>query len=469
MGVVVAILLANKTEDTPEEIETPTAEVESRLIYDLDPKKILSIIISNEFGTYEIGRFNVDGSDVWSIEEFSAVSLDRNFIISILNNSASFTAARVITDTPTDLSVYGLDKPRADVLTVFDDGTIKNVMIGDPTPTAGETYAMIGDSDAVYSIKSTTVAPFLEEKFSAVNHIIYNALPGETAEQQLAATIINKMTIQREDLPYEMVIEFDAASRDTEKVSSNSSSYRLTSPVTLNLNPDTSETLMTKVFGLTADKVIAVQPDEATVAEYGLDAPYCTVIMDNVSGPFTMFVGDEVLDENGKVTGRYGIVEGVDVLYTFPIASLPWATVMPIDITASIITTNYIYDLDGVDFYGSGFDEKFALTGTSDEDFAVTKGGAAIDPAEFKKLYQFLLRASAEELYIEDTTLEPVMTVTVYGDGVEDIIEFIPTEDRRSIIRLNGQVCFKCKTAYVNRLIDNLGFFNAGEPLIMTW
>jgi hypothetical protein len=469
MGVAVAVLLLTNPDDEAVTPETQETEIASRLIYDLDPKKILAIIVTNEHGSYEVGRFDVDGTAYWSIEELSAVPLDSNFILSTLNNAASFTAARIITETPADLSVYGLDKPRADIVTAFDDGTVKNLLVGNESPTTGESYAMIYGSDTVYTVKDTAITSFLQDKYTAVNHVVYNALGGETQEQQLASTAINKMTIERKDLPYEIIIEFEPVDVTSKKVTSNSSSYRMVSPVGLNLNPDKSETLMTKVFGLTADSVIAVQPDEAMLAEYGLDDPYGVVIMDNVSGPFSMTFGNEVFDDEGNVTGRYCTVEGIDALFTFTTDSLPWSTVMPIDITAAIVTRNYIFDIDGLDFSGSGFDEKFTITGSSDDDFAVSQNGTPVDTEQFKLLYQFLLKTAAEELYIEDTTEEPVMTVRIYGEGIEDIIEFIPTADRRSIIRLNGQNCYKCKTSYVNRLIDNLGYFKTGEPLIMTW
>jgi hypothetical protein len=163
------------------------------------------------------------------------------------------------------------------------------------------------------------------------------------------------------------------------------------------------------------------------------------------------------------------MVDGINVIYSFKIADLPWSTVMPIDITAPIITTNYIFNLDGLDIVGSGVDDRFVITGTSNDDFAVSKGGAAVDGEAFKILYEFLLRAPAEELYIEETDAEVALTVRLYGEGFEDIVEFIPVEDRRTIIRRNGQVCFKCKTAYVNRLIGNMELFDNGEPIIMTW
>jgi hypothetical protein len=223
------------------------------------------------------------------------------------------------------------------------------------------------------------------------------------------------------------------------------------------------------VFGLSAASVAAVEPDEAVLAKYGFDKPFGRVEMDIVGGNFAMNFGNEVTDDEGKVTGRYGMVDGIDVIYTFNTASIPWASVMPLDITTSIITSNYIFDLDGVSFKGSGYDETFKITGTDNKDFAVTRNGSAVDPDAFKLFYQFLLRAPAEELYLDETTAPPDFTVHIYGDGIDDTLEFVKSANRRSVIIINGVPSFSCKTAYVNRLIENLGLLTEGKPIIETW
>jgi ketosteroid isomerase-like protein len=472
LGVAAAVVMMNRPEDSGNtEVTTAATEpVTSRLIYDIDPAKIVSIFINNEYGNYYVDRYNIDGADIWSIEEYSTLPLDSNFIVGMMTGAATFTAARVVTDTPADISVYGLSEPRAEVITLFDGGVMKDMLIGNPSPMAGETYVMLSGEDTVYTIADTTIANFLADKKGAISKTVYTPKQATSAEDTTPYTRINKMTIDRSDLTYDIVIEYDRRKDDPDRIVSNQTIYRMTSPVTLDLDPDRAEATVGTVFSLKASAVTAVFPDEATLAEYGFYEPFGNVEFDIVGGPFGMTFGNEIIGEDGAVTGRYCMVDDLDVIYEFPTEMLPWTTIKPLEITASLITANYIFDLDGVSIYGSGYDEQFVQTGTSDDDFVVTHNGEKVtDNQSYKTFYQFLLRVPAEELFLEDVTDEPVLTVHIYGEGIDDKLEFITSDNRRTIIRYNGVTSFKVKTAYVNRLIDNIKLYNEGKPIVTTW
>jgi hypothetical protein len=471
LGAAAALLLINRPEtDGDAEVTAATEPVTSRLVYDIDPTKILSIFIENDKGSFEIGRFNIEGTDMWSIEEYASLPLDNNFILGIMTNVSTFTAARVVTDTPADISVYGLSEPRAEVITLFEGGVMKDFLIGNPSPVAGETYVMLAGEDTVYTIADTKIASFLASKNDAISKTVYTPKSATSEEDTTPYTRINKLTLDRSDLTYDIVIEYDTRKDDPDRIVSNQTIYRMTSPVTLDLDPDRAEPTIGTVFSLAASGVTAVFPDEATLTEYGFDEPFGSVKFDIVGGPFGMTFGNEIIDEDGNVTGRYCMTDDRDVIFEFSNEMLPWTTIKPLEITSTIITANYIFDLDGVTLKGSGNDEQFVLTGSSDDDFKVTHNGKTVtDNQAFKTFYQFLLRAPAEELYLEDTTAEPAMTVHVFGEGIDDTLEFIPSENRRTIVRYNGVTSFKIKTAYLNRLIENIKLFNEGKPIVSTW
>ncbi|MDR0943273.1 MAG: DUF4340 domain-containing protein [Ruminococcus sp.] len=472
LGVAAAVVLINRPEDSGDATVTTAATepLTSRLIYDIDPAKILSIFITNETGSYDISRYSVDGRDLWSIEEYASLPLDSNFIVGIMTNVSTFTAARVVTDTPSDISVYGLAEPRAEVITLFDGGEMKDMLIGNPSPTAGETYVKLADDDTVYTIADAKVAKLLVSKNEAIAKTVYTPKQAASEEDTTPYARINKMTIDRSDLTYDIVIEYDRRKDDPDRIVSNQTLYQMTSPVTLDLDPDRAEPTIGTVFSLTASAVTAAFPDEATLAEYGFDEPFGSVKFDIVGGPFGMTFGNEIIGEDGKVTGRYCMVDDLDVIYEFTTDKLPWTTIKPLEITSSLVTANYIFDLDGVSITGSGFDEQFLQTGTSDEDFAVTHNGQNVaDTQSYKTFYQFLLRLPAEELFLEDVSDEPVLTVHIYGEDIDDTLEFIHSDNRRTIVKYNGVTSFKIKTSYVNRLIDNIKLYNEGKPIVTTW
>ncbi|MDE6599092.1 MAG: hypothetical protein K2K34_03325, partial [Oscillospiraceae bacterium] len=180
-------------------------------------------------------------------------------------------------------------------------------------------------------------------------------------------------------------------------------------------------------------------------------------------------IGNEFINEEGKTDGRYVLVDGIDTIYIFSESSLPWLTVRPLDIVTTMYTSNYVYDLDMLNITCDGKEMKFSITGSSD-DFAVTLNGAAVDGDAFKNLYQFILRAPSSELYFEDVSAEPSLTVDIVTrDGGGDLIEFIPDGNRRAVVRLNGRPEYICQQSYVDRFIKNLELFENGEEIVLNW
>ena len=103
------------------------------------------------------------------------------------------------------------------------------------------------------------------------------------------------------------------------------------------------------------------------------------------------------------------------------------------------------------------------------DDFKVECDDKDVTVQNFKDFYQYILRAPAEELYLENCSEPADITVTISHEYGVDEIEFINSDDRKSIIRLNGRTSFKCRTAYVNRLMDNVQHLLNGEKIVSTW
>ena len=94
------------------------------------------------------------------------------------------------------------------------------------------------------------------------------------------------------------------------------------------------------------------------------------------------------------------------------------------------------------------------------------------DTERFRTFYTFLLKTSAEEFIIdEEPQGEPMVTVYLETqDGnTKQTVEFYKSEGKKTLISVNGVPCFKCRTAYVDLLIENLSKFDTSEEFIMNW
>ncbi len=468
-ALTAAVIFLNKTDTAEsEEEETTTATVnESRLLYDKDPKKIQSIEITNSTGSFAVKKY---AEDAWLVEGFESIIHDTSLISGLLDSCATLTASQTAAEKAEDLSVYGLDAPRATVVTTFEDGSVRTLEVGKETPKATLTYARSDGGDAVIVVDTSSVEQYLESKFYFLQKTVYTLRQPKDENDKTDYSKIDKITIERKDLDYPVVLEYDVRQDDDTVVSGNSSTHVLTSPVRLDLDPDPAYNIINGIFGLTADEVAIVAPSEESLEQYGLLDPACRVTWEIAGESVTVSFGNEYKDSEGVMQGYFGTADGFDEIFVFGKNNVPWMDFKLEKISMPLITTNYIYTVNSFDIKVPDKEYSFSLSGGQDE-FAVRceTTGEDMDADLFKGFYQYFLKAPAEEIYLTPDEAQPLVTVTVKTDTLTDTVEFIDTGDRMCDIRLNGKTSFRCRKTYVSRLIENLDRLFAGEEPLTTW
>ncbi len=471
-GLLVFLSLSKSdTTDDEQTTETAAEEVTTSLLYSnkLDDLDVLTI--ENELGTYKVERVELNGENLWTIMEIANLPLSSSVITSLVENAISVTAQQTVAENPEDISIYGFDSPLATVTAQFTDSanTVRTLYVGNKTPKGTAYYFMMEGDPAVYTVNVGEMSCYLNDKWAAVVMTVFSAGAATSDEDTTDYTIINKMTIERPELDYDIVIEYDVRLDDEDNMVANSSTYVMTTPVFRDLNPETSNSVTEGVFGLTATELCVVNPNEEDMVNSGISEPSTVLTVEaNGNNNMTLKIGNEYTTEDGA-KARYVYVEGIDIIYGFTTDLLPWLTVKPLEITTTMFTSNYVYDLTSVEITTADDKLDFKVSGSSADDFAVTLDGTSTDGSAFKNLYQFILRAPSTDVYFEETTAEPSLTIDIKTADGGDLIEFIPSENRQSIIRLNGKVTYKCATAYVDRLIANLELYRNGEEIVTNW
>lgn len=467
-GAVIALTLSPQSEEAvEEETAVVTTAAPSKLLYDKDPAQIENIHVKNLTGEFDIKKFD---EDAWFVPEFVGHKHSIASLNEALEGAATMTSQQLASENAADMSIYGLDAPRADVTVSFSDSgnSVKTFHIGSDAPSKGLTYVSFDEESTVYAVNTSDIDCFFEDKFYYVAKTVYSAKQPADENDTTDYTKINSITISRKDIDYDIVLEYDIRQDSDEIVSGNSSSHIMTSPVRLDLNPDLAYGVLNNVFDLTASKIAVVSPSDESKSLFGFDDPFATVDFDIAGEKFTLTVGNRYTDENGISTGYYCMADGFDIIYIFDDATIPWVTVMPMDITMTMITSTYIYTIDSIDIVTAEKKAHFDMTGDS-SDFEVTSPDADIDTDKFKSYYQFFLKAPAEELFLEETTEKADVTFTIKHAFGTDVVEFIKSDNRKSVIRVNGVTSFKCRSAYTDRLIENLDHLLANEDIIDTW
>ena len=176
------------------------------------------------------------------------------------------------------------------------------------------------------------------------------------------------------------------------------------------------------------------------------------------------------------VTGYYAMFEGEGGIYSIAKDNAPWYTFTVQSVMSRRPVSPYIYTVDTVTIKTADSEYVFKIEGDSSEN-SFSCNGEEVSGDKFRELYQHLIASVGEELYFEEPTGELVASVTFkYRDeyvdsyGTEqDVLEYYKSDDRKSIVKVNGTVLFKVREIYTERLLSNVQAVLEGGKVELNW
>lgn len=111
--------------------------------------------------------------DVWQAIEPANMRVNSSLVDSIAWNANTLKATKLIEENPSDLTVYGLDKPTK-LTFKMKDGTNHVLLVGSKTPVGGAYYAKKENEPTVYTIGSYEGDKFLQSKFDLMMMEFYD-------------------------------------------------------------------------------------------------------------------------------------------------------------------------------------------------------------------------------------------------------------------------------------------------------
>lgn len=429
---------------------------------------ITSVSVINSNGGYEsvpTGETGEDGMPVFTIKGIEDLDVNFTLTSSLANSVSGLGCDDVVEEEASDLEKYGLASPQAEV-TVKTAAETKTLLVGNESPTSGETYCMIDGENTVYLAATSSLAVFLNTKENFISTALIEASPDGNNP------IPEKITIDRADLEYDIVLEYDDTTTESGNTSGTLATHFMTEPVFSYLDVQKSQNATQGFFGLYAYSVVYAHPDETQLSATGLAEPFCTVSMTTLEGDgHTIKIGNKLDVAEGEY---YAVMlDDIDVIYAVSAESLCWATVKPDDIISRMIFGTYVWDIAKLEINVSdGENVLFTGKGTSLDDYEVMKNGEKADAKRFQEFYQYLLKTSAEDFVIDEQPQgEPTVTIELETqDGkTKQTVEFYKADGKKSFIAVDGVPCFKCRTSYVDLLIENLGKFDTAEEFVMNW
>lgn len=458
-------------------------------------KDIESITITNGLDRFSItpsGNTDSEGGIIWTIADIASAPLNASSLATAVKYACSFDAkefAEKVTDS-SELAKYGLDKPVTMFRTKFSDGGEFMISVGSDVPNTASVVYVTPDGENVYTAYRSRISSYTGNRYSFID---LAAMPGY---DQSGNEEVLKFTVERVGLDEPLVLENVIVGDEGEDENAiKVYSYRMTSPYEAYVDLTDGPAFAYSIFGLTASSVSSIKGEaDPNYASFGLDDPVCTVTAETNVRTYTIKIGAPVYttekDDEGNdkqvLSGYYGTSsEHPGIVYLFDKSSVSGFVVDPAKLISKLFLMPYIFDLESVDYsdseghkldLGIRLIQKAIPEESKAEISEFTVNGEKWDESRFKNLYQYLISAAGEELYL-DTDKGELIAEVVYnyidkakGFGGKDTVRFYTSNtDRKVIIELNGENVFKTRQLYATQLLSNIESFLNGGEIILTY
>jgi len=448
------------------------------VITDYTAQDIISIHIINK---NDSGYTIIPDSqpDSWKIGEISRkVTYNQAGFLNLAANAAQLSTSSTAQENvkPEELEKYGLSQSAMTVIVKFKPDSEVTFLIGGDVPGRAEFYFKKDDNSTVYTISSHLIMPFLNSRHDWIDKTAFPPYNPETA--------VERLTVERLGWDKPMIIEPLPEYEFEEATTFNT--HKFTSPVNIELDQEKTRDILYGIFGLTAYSVAAVDADDEFLETAGIKTPSCTVTAEFGGEAYTLTIGNPAQSADGITVGWFGTssqVPGVLFLFEPNPVLLPWLYTEPEDLVSQMFMMPYIYSLDEliIEFSPENQEESqtkilnFKITGDTEEN-TITLDGIKLSQIEsdlFTQLYQYLILAKGESLFFEQEHKgETIAKITyIYRDESrpDNTVEFLTADDRKSVIRVNGENLYKCRDVYTTRLIKNIQAFIDGGEIVLNW
>ncbi|MCM1226905.1 MAG: DUF4340 domain-containing protein [Clostridium sp.] len=469
-GYAALMLTGDKDSDTGSSAQSSQIDENSvpTTIFEFEKSDIQSVSVKNAAGEYKgipVGKPAEDGTVTFTIEGMEDLDINNVLTSSLLNSASALNSEATAEENPSDLGKYGLISPSAEVTVKTGTGE-KTLLVGDKSPIQGQTYCMEKNGNTVYLAADSNVSVFL----NGAEDYISKTILEQPSEEDMPK--IEEIRINRTDLEYDIVLNYDESSDDENSKSGTLATHYMSEPIVAFLDSEKSQTAVSGFFGLAAESVMIDHPTKDEIAASGLDEPFCTVTMKtDEPAEYVLKLGSRLDSEAGS--SYLAMIDGKDVIYTVSPDSVCWAELQPGDITSKMVFGTYVWDIGRLDINVNGGENvSFEGKGSDESDYVVTKNGKSCDTERFRTFYTFLLKTSAEEFALgEDPEGEPIVSIELETQDkkTKKTVEFYKADGKKAYISVDGTPCFKCRMAYVDLLKDNLSKFDGSEEFVMNW
>ena len=424
-----------------------------------DQVEAVTCTVAGETYTVVNGKSGANGPDaLYTLKDQPGFELDQNKAEAIIGYAAGLTANRLVADNAENLSVYGLESPKAVVTMRYRDGTETTWLVGDRAPTSTASYFMQQGTQTVYLLYASAA-----ESFTTARKALHTlSLPGT-----LDAALIRDLVIE-------------AAGKDTVEIGYSEegeadkgysiSALRIRQPFYYTANAERVHELFS---GVAALSISAYAGELGELSGTGLsEEESCwrlTVRQARSSEglsdleTFSFRIGSRT--EDGQWV--YLMVDDTQAVYLTPASAAAFLEdATPAYLVDQFANLIYIQAVNGIEIEAG--EERWHLEIEHPEEEKASdifrfNGEQVQNASAFRKLYQQIIGMTSSKIS-EDYAMDGEVALSVrYQLGVEPgelLVEYLVFDDDYCAVRRDGLTLFLIKRQQVDALLDALRRFD---------
>ncbi|MGI5883709.1 MAG: DUF4340 domain-containing protein [Candidatus Spyradocola sp.] len=335
---------------------------------------------------------------IYTVRELAEAVTSQSACEAAFSNAATLLAEGIAAQDVTDFAPYGLEDPLSTVTITYSDGTTLLLEIGDVAPASQHYYVRVDGGDTVYLMR-----PLIVEMYSE----------GVAAYRDLTGFAVQ--TTGLSSFRVETGAEIFEMQHHARTGGSVFTQWQIVEPELANTDTALTEELVGGLAGIELESFVC---NTAEKAEYGLDAPWRTLLLTYEDGSaFQMDLGD-----TAGLGSYYACFDGTDDVYTVSSSAVSFLDAANLETLVNEFAN--IVAVSGVESLTvtlDGQEATFTFDRSGEED-VVLRDGTPVDAEAFKAAFQAINVVPVNGFASADDVREAAaaLTLTYTFTGEED-------------------------------------------------
>lgn len=470
VGIVVLVLLSAALvlllKAPPEEGGASKGPEEVFYLLEHGMDEVSHISVTNENGFYDVTQ--KEGG--FMVYDIPAELVNAEYLQLLLDEASRIAVSEKAAEAPGDLSIYGLNRPRATVDVEYTDGSSARLLIGSEEPLSDGVYVQLSGDRAVYLMPRSYTVRFT---MPVENYIQYEITPTRKLDSALA--VVRDVTFGGSVLPEPIVIQWvdeKNKAQMREAASFGVATHLIRSPGFHELDQAAGAEIFQSMLGIVSEGIVAYNCDEKTSASHGFDNPYLTA-------DFTIVNGQDAKPEAYHlriVKGKDGslIMTCNDNGVIYKILDVAFTKVSYEKLVMRWFLTPFITDLETMTVTARDSEMKFDFTGEGNKELAVALDGKELDIGLFRSYFRLVTSACNDGNPRTQDRPKGTPVFTVRYDYREpekpaDTMKLYEHDDRSVLVEVNGKIEFTMKKSYLERVLQAEKSLKAGSTIEESW